>query len=457
MHSNNFNKNVLDTLGLNVVLLDPDGMVVSYNKQWEKFAKNNNNPSLKNSDIGSNYLEVTKKAMLEGDKFAEKAFDGIMSIIKGQCNEFDLEYPCHSPNEKRWFIMHARKCIGQDLVVIYHENITDRKIAEEKLKASEEKYKKLAESTDAILWEYDLLQDRWTYVAPQVTDILGYPPEKWNDMQFWMDRIHPEDKENAVKYFSECMECGTARRFEYRFFRKDNSIAWIRDVLNVDTINKVPVKLRGFMIDITEHKHLEELKKKELLLKEIHHRVKNNLQVIASLLNMQSRNFDDDKIKDAFRDSQNRIRSMSLAHEKLYGSEKLANIELSDYIKSLENFIVQTHDTYKTKIYLINDLDTAYLDIDKTIPLGLILTELMTNSFKHAFPNRSEGTISIKFKTLDDGYLLNISDDGIGISDEFDVETSKSLGLKIVNMLVQQLHASIEMTNSNGTDYVIRF
>lgn len=134
MHSNNFNKNVLDTLGLNVVLLDPDGMVVSYNKQWEKFAKNNNNPSLKNSDIGSNYLEVTKKAMLEGDKFAEKAFDGIMSIIKGQCNEFDLEYPCHSPNEKRWFIMHARKCIGQDLVVIYHENITDRKIAEENLK-----------------------------------------------------------------------------------------------------------------------------------------------------------------------------------------------------------------------------------------------------------------------------------------------------------------------------------
>jgi PAS domain S-box-containing protein len=137
-------------------------------------------------------------------------------------------------------------------------DITAHKRMEEALQKSEEQYRRLAESAEAVLWEYDVLEDRWTYVAPQVTRILGYPPEAWTGVQFWVDHIHPEDRAWARDYCFECASRGEPHTFEYRFLRPDGSIAWLRDEVSVEMESGRPVRLRGFMIDITERKQAEE-------------------------------------------------------------------------------------------------------------------------------------------------------------------------------------------------------
>jgi PAS domain S-box-containing protein len=136
--------------------------------------------------------------------------------------------------------------------------LTDRKQAEAALRESEQKYRQLAEGTEAALWEFDLQSDRWLYMAPQGERILGYPSHEWTDMAFWADRIHEDDREWAVNYCAERTRCGEEHVFEYRFLKRDGSIAWIRDTVSVETSGGCPVKLRGFMIDITERKLAEE-------------------------------------------------------------------------------------------------------------------------------------------------------------------------------------------------------
>ncbi|MDW7740469.1 MAG: PAS domain S-box protein [Bacillota bacterium] len=142
-------------------------------------------------------------------------------------------------------------------------DISERNKIVEALKFSEEKYRVLAESVGAILWEYDIASDRWTYVSPQVFDILGYKPEDWKDMQFWVNNIHPEDRGWATKYCAECTERGEDHIFEYRFLRKDGSTAWLQDDVKVETVDGKPVRMRGFLVDITEHKEAEEALQRE--------------------------------------------------------------------------------------------------------------------------------------------------------------------------------------------------
>ena len=137
-------------------------------------------------------------------------------------------------------------------------DVTELQRMEEALQKSETQYRQLAESAEAILWEYDVQSDRWTYVAPQVTRMLGYPPEAWADIQFWLDHLHPEDRTWARRYCLECTARGEPHTFEYRFLKKDGNMAWIRDVVSVEMQDGQPVKLRGFMLDITERKRMEE-------------------------------------------------------------------------------------------------------------------------------------------------------------------------------------------------------
>lgn len=218
-------QNVISTPEINIAMLDLNGNIVSYNKQWDKFAKDNNNSSLKNSDIGSNYLEVTKKAMIEGDEYAKQAFDGIMDLIKGQLDDFAMEYPCNSPNEERWFILHAVRftainCKNNDLIMVYHENITDLKKYEDNLKSSQQKYKSLTESTHAILWIYDVFEEQLTYISPQAKEFFGYPLIEWNDRKFWQNHVHPDDLDRVKQYFKECIEYRESRLIDYRFYKK---------------------------------------------------------------------------------------------------------------------------------------------------------------------------------------------------------------------------------------------
>jgi len=200
------------------------------------------------------------------------------------------------------------------------------------------------------------------------------------------------------------------------------------------------------------------LEEKDVLLREVHHRVKNNMQIISSILSMQSRNIDDPKLKDILQESQNRIHSMALIHENLYNHKSLANIMFSTYIKSLTGNIARTYSSQQANIQFDYQIDCAYLPMDIAIPCGLIINELISNSFKYAFVNLPGGIISIHFKNIiDDEFLLTVADNGVGIPPEVNILKTKSLGMKILHKLVQQIDGEIKNDFSNGTKFIIQF
>jgi two-component sensor histidine kinase len=219
----------------------------------------------------------------------------------------------------------------------------------------------------------------------------------------------------------------------------------------------------GVARDITDRQYAEEqirasLQEKEVLLKEIHHRVKNNLQIISSLLNLQSKYINDPSAHQMFIDSQNRVKSMALIHEILFRSRDITRIDFAEYIKTISVQIFRSYGAYSKKIGLEVQVKDIMLDVDTAIPCGLIVTELVSNSLKHAFVDGREGSINISLFTSDSCTLtLIVKDNGIGLSRDIDLQNADSLGLKLVRALVNQLAGQIEVDSTFGTTFMITF
>lgn len=254
------------------------------------------------------------------------------------------------------------------------------------------------------------------------------------------------------------------------------SISGILTIFNSemrDKLRKRSEKLQSIneelQLEIAERKLAQEqlkssLKEKEVLLKEIYHRTKNNMQVITSLLNLQSNQIDDPRYVALFNESRNRISSMALVHEKLYRSKNLSSIDFKDYITSLANGLLTFYGTKSGNISLAINAGGIILGIDTAIPCGLIINELLSNSLKYAFPEGRSGRIFIDLKKttagdkVDSEYELTVSDDGIGLSEDIDIRDTKSLGLQLVtNLTMHQLRGNVELQRSGGTAFFIRF
>jgi two-component system response regulator len=232
------------------------------------------------------------------------------------------------------------------------------------------------------------------------------------------------------------------------------------------------------LVDITEQRKAENeirksLEEKEVLLREIHHRVKNNLQIISSLINLQSNGIDDKKVYDAFKEIQNRVKSIALIHEKLYQSKDISKINFADYIPKLASDLCRSYDI-SPLIDLEVDVDNVLLDINKALPCGLIINELITNSIKHAFKNVKtqefhyktsanelntvkKGKISISFRYTEDEYEMIVSDNGTGYPEDLDIENTETLGLRLVNSLKGQLNGEVELKNMDGAFFRLTF
>ncbi len=219
---------------------------------------------------------------------------------------------------------------------------------------------------------------------------------------------------------------------------------------------------------ITERDELEELinsrnqlqealDEKEMLLKEIHHRVKNNLMIISNLLELQSYYINDKADLDVFRDSKTRADSMALIHEKLYQSTDLKKIDFGEYIHSLALDIFDTYNIASDRIKLVINVEDIMLDINVAIPLGLIINELLTNSLKYAFPEDKKGLINIIFSKTDNIFTLIIKDDGIGLKPNTDIKNTESLGLELVNNLTRQIDGNVELECEDGVEFKITF
>jgi two-component sensor histidine kinase len=213
--------------------------------------------------------------------------------------------------------------------------------------------------------------------------------------------------------------------------------------------------------DISARKAAEEqvrksLREKETLLKEIHHRVKNNLQVVSGLINLQAIYIPDQRSRQLYKDSQNRIKTMALIHEELYQHDDLASIDFADYIRGLASNLAASYGVEPARISL--DVEQLLVPLDTAIPCGLIVNELVSNALKHAFPEERKGMIKIYFSSDEnDGYILEVTDDGVGIPAEMQFGGNTSLGMQLVSLLAEQLGARLESSRERGTSFVLRF
>jgi len=216
--------------------------------------------------------------------------------------------------------------------------------------------------------------------------------------------------------------------------------------------------------DITERRQAENLtkeslKEKELFLKEIHHRVKNNMQVISSLIKLQSSYIKDQKYIEIFKESQNRIKAMALIHEKLYKSKDLVNIDFSDYVKNLANSLIRSYMSGSNPIGLKAEIADIDIGVDSAMPCGLIINELVSNALKHAFPEGEDGEIKIIMRSINGSEIeLIISDNGVGFPEDIDFRKTDSLGLQLVSTLAEgQLHGTVDLKRDKGTEFKIKF
>ena len=223
-----------------------------------------------------------------------------------------------------------------------------------------------------------------------------------------------------------------------------------------------PVALVGVAREITERRRTEDqikasLAEKEVLLKEIHHRVKNNLQIITSLLSLQSGKVNLPEMQSVLRESQTRVKSMALVHEELYQSDNFSRVDFADYIQRLSTNLFHTYQTGPVAISLVVDVQELFLTVDAAIPCGLVVNELVSNALKHAFPDGREGTVTIRLRAEGPVYVLAVSDDGVGLPEDVDPSTTESLGLQLVDTLTRQLGGSLRIRRGNGTQFEIAF
>ena len=214
--------------------------------------------------------------------------------------------------------------------------------------------------------------------------------------------------------------------------------------------------------DITSGKLLqkqieESLKEKDVLLKEIHHRVKNNLQIIISLLNLQSGYIKDPTTLKAVQDGQNRVRSMALVHEKFYQAEELSEIDFGEYVQKLTQYIYQSYGDKTDRIKMIIESDRVGLDMDTAMPSGLLVNEIVSNAYKYAFPGETTGEIKIVLQKKDGKVVFRISDNGVGLPSEINLDAAESLGMQLIQALTAQLDGELEVSRENGTEFKITF
>jgi PAS domain S-box-containing protein len=214
--------------------------------------------------------------------------------------------------------------------------------------------------------------------------------------------------------------------------------------------------------DITNSKNMQEqiersLKEKDVLLKEIHHRVKNNLQIIISLLNLQSGYIKDEYTLKAVKDGQNRVRSMALVHEKFYQSDELTEIDFGEYIEKLCQYLYQSYGDKTDRVHLRISGDHVGLDMDTAMPCGLLINEIVSNAYKYAFPGLMQGEILINMHRLNGKVSIVISDNGVGLPTAVDFEKSESLGMQLIGALTNQLDGELKVSRENGTTFQVTF
>ena len=337
----------------------------------------------------------------------------------------------------------------------------EKKLTDDAHRESEDRFRMLVEGApDAIFVQ---AAGGFAYLNAAAVKLFGADAPEQLLGRPVMDHFHPDYRDRILERIRMLNEEKKAvPRMEEVYLRLDGT------GVDVD-VSAVPIRYREldgalvYVRDITERKKSDDalrasLREKDVLLREVQHRVRNNMQIISSLLNHQASALADPAMREAFRASQSRIKSIALIHEKLYRSSDLSRIDFADYIQSLVAHLFHVHQIELTRVQYVLDLEPINLDVNVSIPLGLIVNELVLNAIRHGFPNQRAGEVIVRLtKTDDDSHTLQIHDNGVGIPGGVDLEKVETLGLQIVRMLADQIDGTVLIETPPGTSVTVRF
>jgi PAS domain S-box-containing protein len=358
-------------------------------------------------------------------------------------------------------VMSRGTYFGEDVVITIARNISERYSAEEELRKNEEMFRQLFQNAPIAIAFMDKRQEI-RQVNAAFSETFGYKTDEIKGLDIDQLIVPEKNKEEAAKISADIFDGKTTYHSGKRLTKEGELVDVLIYGLPV-IVDGRTVAIYGIYVDITDRKEAEEklrksLKEKEVLLAEIHHRVKNNLAVITGLLELQAYNTGSEQATEVLQLSQMRVNSIALIHEKLYQNEDLSEICFEQYLEELTDIILKSMSTVQTHVNVSIDADPVKLTVNQAIPCGLILNEIITNSYKHAYPDKNEGEIEILLNKEGSDIMLTIKDDGIGLPEDIDLEKPKSLGIKLIRTLSKQLNAEAKFSNVNpGTKFSLQF
>lgn len=454
-----FLQNIIDTNPSLIYVKDREGRYVLANKTFAKCC------GLTIPDLLGKTTNQLHENSSDVDRFLSEDRE-IFETLKPKVIPDEVSYT--PTGEVRWYQTIKQPLISSDGKVIQvlgvSTDITARKLVEEQLRHSEEQLRLALEAAQMGTWDWHLETGKCT-CSHNLERLYGLAPNTFErTYEAFLSIIHPNDRDRVHQDTQSALQKGGDGSLEFRIIHPDGIIRWIESKYQVFT-NEIgePYRMSGVNLDITHRKEAEikikaSLREKDILLQEIHHRVKNNLQVISSLLDLQSDRIQTPEVLELFQESQNRVKSMALVHEKLYQSRDFAKIDFAEYIENLTNYLFQVYAVRSSAIAIELDIENVHLTIDTAIPCGLILSELVSNAIKYAFPQGKVGTIRIALHLQPDNrYTLIVMDNGIGISDDLELKRTQSLGLQLVTILTEQLEGTLEINSDGGTEFKICF
>lgn len=436
-----------------ILLIDQDGKIIDINPKFLEMC-------------GSRSEDVSRRVnLLRTPEVVKSGFSGDFKRCLETGEDVSSEHRYLSQWGKETYSQfHLNPIKDEDGEVVNvlatFSDITYRKKMEEALKESEEKFREVFNNANDAFYLHEVIDGmpgRYIEVNDVSCSMLGYRREELLEMT--PQDVSSEDSDEIGSMMTELLKEGS-KTFESEHLTHDG------DRIPVE-VSSHCFKLRNKDVivsvarDITQWKEAEKivhdsLKEKELLLREIHHRVKNNLMIISSLLNLQSIQINDTEVLKMIKDSQSRARSMAVLHEKLYNSSDLKRINFGEYIESITEYLFNTYST-NNHVSLKMDVEYLMLDINTCLPLGLIVNELVSNSLKYAFPKGMNGCVTVRFHRSPENYILEVEDDGVGLPEDMDIEQADSMGMKLVSNFTKQLNGEMELIMKNGTCFRIKF
>jgi PAS domain S-box-containing protein len=451
--SNAFLRNLLDSSStISIVSTDLHGMVEFWNQGAENLFGYTATEMVGKTSIGILYPPGEKGTQAVVQEIQESVIRGKRTISR------ELQEVCKD-GRHLWIRVTVSPRLDARGNVIgllgVGEDITRRTELEESARRSRETLESILGSlTDAV---YSLSADDGTilHVNAAAERLYGKNLEQLlRTPQFWLEAVHPEDRGHLDNRFDEILREG-AKDTTYRVVRPNGDIRWVYDrcVLVKDEGGR-PQRIDCLLSDITWRVKAEEelqtsLREKELLLREIHHRIKNNLTMVSSLLSLQEQHSQGKDVGEILREAMTRIRSMGLIHGRLYESPSLSDIDAADYARSL---VAELANIYGRGNVQVNyELENLPLDVDNAIPYGLIINELVTNALKYAFPSGRSGKVMIRLASVPpSGFFLEVADNGVGFASDLDPQNVTSLGMSIIRLLTEQLGGKAEFQTHDG-------